>query len=130
MKKLLIILLLIVGCEENDIEGKYSIGNYQLNISNVNDKGFDFDVFGVSNTKGRGICDLEGKAIFKSENTAIFTDNHPDLELFGLDSCIYTFGIENDSIKISVNTNRCASFYCGTSAWLVLKYVKEYQGLK
>ena len=126
MKKLFIILLLIVGCgEKTDIEGKYSIGNYQLNISNVNDKGFDFDVFGVSNAKGRGICDLEGKAIFKSENTAIFKDNHPDLDAFGLDSCIYTFGIENDSIKISVNTNRCASLHCGSSAWFVLKYVKE-----
>jgi len=126
MIRRLIILLLIVGCGEKiDIEGKYSIGNYQLNISNVNDKGFDFDVFGVSNTKGRGTCDLEGKAIFKSENTAIFKDNHPDLDAFGLDSCIYTFGIENDSIKISVNTNRCASLHCGSSAWFVLKYVKE-----
>ena len=126
MIRRLIILLLFVGCsEKTDIEGKYSIGNYQLNISNVNDKGFDFDVFGVSNTKGRGLCDLQGKAIFKSENTAIFKDNHPDLDAFGLDSCIYTFGIENDSIKISVNTNRCASLHCGSSAWFVLKYVKE-----
>ena len=126
MIRRLIILLLIVGCEkEIDIEGKYSIGNYQLNISNVNDKGFDFDVFGVSNAKGRGICDLEGKAIFKSENTAIFKDNHPDLDAFGLDSCIYTFGIENDSIKITVNTKRCASLHCGSSAWLALKYAKE-----
>ena len=125
MKKLLTILLLIVGCEENDIEGKYSIGNYQLNISNVNDKGFDFDVFGVSNAKGRGICELEGKAIFKSDNTAIFKDNHSDLDVFGLDSCIYTFGIENDSIKFSVNTYRCASLHCGSSAWFALKYAKE-----
>ena len=125
MIRRLIILLLIVGCDEKtDIEGKYSIGNYQLNISNVNDKGFDFDVFGVSNTKGRGICNLEGKAIFKSVNTAIFKDNHPDLDAFGLDSCIYTFGIENDSIKISINTNRCASLHCGSSAWFVLKYAK------
>ena len=126
MIRRLIILLLIVGCEEKtDIEGKYSTGNYQLNISNVNDKGFDFDVFGVSNTKGRGICDLEGKAIFKSENTAIFIDNHSDMDAFGLDSCIYTFGIENDSIKISVNTYRCASLHCGSSAWFALKYAKE-----
>ena len=126
MIRRLIILLLIVGCgEKTDIEGKYTTGNYQLNISNVNDKGFDFDVFGVSNTKGRGICDLEGKAIFKSENTAIFKDNHPDLDAFGLDSCIYTFGIENDSIKFSVNTYRCASLHCGSSAWFALKYAKE-----
>ena len=47
MIRRLIILLLIVGCEENDIKGKYSIGNYQLNISNVNKKGFYFDVFVV-----------------------------------------------------------------------------------
>ena len=126
MKKLLLIALLIVGCDKgNDIEGKYSIGNYQLNISNVNDKGFDFDVFGVSNAKGRGICELEGKAIFKSDNTAIFKDNHSDLDVFGLDSCIYTFGIKNDSIKISVNTYRCASLHCGSSAWFALKYAKE-----
>ena len=126
MKKLLLIALLIVGCEEKaNIEGKYSIGNYQLNISNVNDKGFDFDVFGVSNAKGRGICELEGKAIFKSDNTAIFKDNHSDLDVFGLDSCIYTFGIENDSIKFSVNTYRCASLHCGSSAWFALKYAKE-----
>ena len=126
MLRRLIILLLIVGCgEKTDIEGKYSIGNYQLNISNVNDKGFDFDVFGVSNAKGRGICELEGKAIFKSDNTAIFKDNHSDLDVFGLDSCIYTFGIENDSIKFSVNTYRCASLHCGSSAWFALKYAKE-----
>ena len=126
MKKLLIILLLIVGCGEKiDIEGKYSIGNYQLNISNVNDKGFDFDVFGVSNAKGRGICELEGKAIFKSDNTAIFKDNRSDLDAFGLDSCIYTFGIENDSMKFSVNTYRCASLHCGSSTWFALKYAKE-----
>ena len=79
----------------------------------------------MSNTKGGGICDLEGKAIFKSENIAIFKDNRSDLDAFGLDSCKYTFGIENDSIKISVNTYRCASLHCGSSAWFALKYAKE-----
>ena len=105
-------------------EGRYSIDNYHLDIINVNDVGFDFDIGGVSQTDD--ICSLKGNAKFSTQNMAIYMDNHPDLEdVYKGKSCIYVFNINNDSIKISANNNRCVMMHCGSSATMLHQYIKE-----
>ena len=50
----------------------------------------------------------------------------PDLEdVYKGKSCIYVFSVNNDSIEISANNNRCVMMHCGSSATMLHQYIKE-----
>jgi len=127
MLRRLIILLLIVGCDKS-IEGRYLAGGgrYKLDISNVTDTTFYF-AMGEKKTEPQ-VCFIEGNSSFLTDNKAVYKDLESDLQTFSnivkIDSCIYTFNINNNYIDVSLNIPQCAIFWCGMSNSFIHKYTK------
>ena len=114
MKKLILSILFSIFLFANNIEGTYYYNDYDLTITNVTSNSFEFNTGGVS-SRGSMCGGFKGTATFITENKASYEVKKDKWGNYRFD-CIYTFIINEDSIEILADDNRCTMDYCGSGA--------------